>query len=133
MFEKLRDELNNRDAFAKFLGIRVEEIAPGYSRARMDYSPQLTNSFANLHGGASFSLADMAFAAVAISSGVASVNISSSITFINSGKEGPFIAEGRLISQSRKLCTIEVTITDAQDTVIAKMLGTGYKMGKAFA
>ncbi len=132
MFEELRATINARDAFARFLGITVDEISAGYARASMPQDARLCNGLGNLHGGACFTLADMAFSAVAMSGGITTVNISSCINFAHAGKKGPFTAIGKLITESRKLCTIEVTITDGEGGLTAVFTGTGYRFGTPF-
>lgn len=132
MFEQLRTVLIERDAFAQYLGITIETIENGYARAVMPHRPELCNGMGSLHGGASFTLADMAFAGVAMSGNITTVNCTSSISYTAPGKEGPYTAEGRLLSESRKLCTIEVTVTDKEGTLIALLTGTGYRKTTPF-
>ena len=132
MYESLRDAINSKDSLARHLGITVEEMRKGYAKAILPHSESVCNGFGNLHGGASFTLADMAFAGVALADNIATVNISSSISFTAAGKQGPYTAIAKLISESRKLCTIEVLITDSEDNLIAVFTGTGYRMGKPY-
>ena len=129
MYENIRTFINERDALARHLGIVVEEITTGRARASMPLADYNRNGLGNLHGGASFVLADIVFAGLALAEGMATVNIASSISFTAAGTCGPITAEARLISESRKLCTIEVRITDGSGTLVALFTGTGYKMG----
>ena len=130
MFEKIRKTINTSDAFIQHLGITVDEIRHGYARASMPEAPHLCNGLGNLHGGASFTLADIAFAAVALSSGLVTVNIASSVNYVNAGKIGPYTAEAKIVSESRKLCTVEVLVTDGQGTPITVVMATGYRNDK---
>ena len=41
-----------RDAFAKMLGIRLVEVAPGYAKTAMDLTDDLKNGAGIAHGGA---------------------------------------------------------------------------------
>jgi acyl-CoA thioesterase len=132
MFEKIRQAINERDAFVHYLGIRVEEVREGYARVTMPFEPHLCNGLQKLHGGASFTIADMAFAGAAMSDGFTTVNAVSTISFTAAGTAGPITAEGRVIAKSKKLCTVEVRVTDGTGTLVALLNCTGYRMSKPF-
>jgi uncharacterized domain 1 len=132
MFDQLRKTIVDRDPFARYLGITIESIEEGYAKAVMPHKPELCNGLGNLHGGASFTLADMAFAGVAMSGNIVTVNCTSTICYTASGKEGPYTAIGRLVSESRRLCTIEVVVTDKNGTLIGMLTGTGYRKGVSY-
>jgi uncharacterized domain 1 len=132
MFDQLRTTLVERDQFARYLGITIESIEEGYAKAVMPHKPELCNGLGNLHGGATFTLADMAFAGVAMSGNIVTVNSTSTISYTAPGKEGPYTAVGRLVSESRRLCTIEVVLTDKNGTLIGLFMGTGYRKGTPY-
>ena len=51
-----------KDAMSQWLGIEIEEIRPGYCRAKMTVRPEMLNGHKTLHGGICFALADSVFA-----------------------------------------------------------------------
>ncbi|MBI4989009.1 MAG: hydroxyphenylacetyl-CoA thioesterase PaaI [Rhodocyclales bacterium] len=51
-----------RDRNAHFLGIRLDEIRPGYARMSLSVRPEMTNGHDVCHGGIIYTLADTAFA-----------------------------------------------------------------------
>jgi acyl-CoA thioesterase len=51
-----------RDRTSQFLGIRLDEIGPGYARMHMKVSEHMVNSHDICHGGFIFTLADTTFA-----------------------------------------------------------------------
>lgn len=58
-------EFLRTDRFASCTGVELLEIKPGYARARMLVTERHLNGGGVCQGGALFTLADLAFAAVA--------------------------------------------------------------------
>lgn len=50
------------DACTRWLGMRVEAVAPGFARLSMTVRPEFLNGHRTCHGGLIFTLADSAFA-----------------------------------------------------------------------
>ena len=117
----------DRDAFAKSLGIRLIEARPGYAKAAMDITQNHRNGAGIAHGGAIFSLADLAFAVAANSHGKLSLGVAASIAYVKAGLGSTLFAEAREISLGSKLATYVVTISNDNDEVIASMQGTVYR------
>ena len=49
------------DEASKWLGMRLEEVRPGYARLSMEVRPQMVNAQKLCHGGLIFALADSSF------------------------------------------------------------------------
>lgn len=126
-FSACAERMINGDKLAKLLGIAILECRTGYSKAIMPHDKRLLNAAGILHGGAIFSLADIALAFAANSSEETALTISASISFFKAGQDGPFMAEAREISASSKLGHYEVTVYDVHNDLIAKLSGTAYK------
>ena len=62
-------ELLKNDRFARAAGVEILDIRPGYAKARMKVTEKHLNAGGVCQGGALFTLADLAFAAVANSRG----------------------------------------------------------------
>lgn len=116
-----------RDRFAKLVGLEVVDIAPGFARVRMPLHEDLHNGLGIAHGGAIFTLADMAFAVASNSHGTVAVGVNTSISFLAAASTGTLTAEATEVSRGRKLATYMIRITDEADTVIAIMQGTVYR------
>lgn len=70
------------DPFCRFLGIRLEELRPGYARLSLEVTPAMLNFHGVAHGGIIFALADAAFAAASNSHGRAAVALNVNITYL---------------------------------------------------
>ena len=83
------------DAYAKSLGIKFGDIAPGRARATMTVRPDMINALGNCHGGAIFSLADTVFAVISKSRGQVAVAQFCSVGFLRPAAVGDELdAEG---------------------------------------
>ena len=88
------------------------------------------NALGNVHGGAIFSLADMAFATAANSEGIVSVAIQANIHYM-----APCVSEGRLyaagekVSETRRLGFYRIRVFTPDERDIALMQAIVYKKG----
>src|SRR4051812_40496999 len=76
------------DPLAGHLGITLEQIRPGYSRASMTVAPQLLNAVGTAHGGATMALLDVVHAAVSNSHGTVAVAQDVHTEFLAPGAAG---------------------------------------------
>lgn len=83
-----KDFLNENDRFAVNAGAMLTEIRDGYARAEMTVTREHLNAGGVCQGGALFTLADLAVAAVMNSHGKLTLSLESTISFMNSAVEG---------------------------------------------
>ena len=126
---KTAGNLTTRDKFCHFNGMEVVFAEKGLARARMEIKPHHLNGLDIVHGGAVFTLADLAFAAATNCGDEAVVSTNATISFIKAASDGIIFAEVKEISRSRKLVTYESRVTNAAGELIAILLGTGYIKG----
>lgn len=81
---KTLKELLAKDHFAANAGVELLEVSPGYARARMLVTVKHLNAGGVCQGGALFTLADLAFAAVANSHLKLTLSLNANITFLRS-------------------------------------------------
>ena len=89
------------DNASQGLGMRIEEMGPGYARISMRVRKDMLNGHAMCHGGFMFTLADSAFAFSCNSRNEASVAAGCSIEFLRPVKENEIltaIARERVLS-----------------------------------
>jgi acyl-CoA thioesterase len=116
-----------RDKFAELCGIKLVEISPGNAKAEMIVKEKHFNGVNTVHGGAIFTLADLAFAAAANSYGQVTVAINVSITYMKAIKSGKITAVAREISRNPKLSTYTIDIFDREGDVAAVFQGLAYQ------
>ena len=121
-------EFFKSDRFAALAGCELLEIKEGYSRARMTVTEAHLNGGNFCHGGALFTLADLAFAAAVNSHLVLTVSTSSNITYFHSVPLGTTVyAEARELVDHHRMPYAEVRLTDEQDRLIAIFTSGGYR------
>ena len=120
-------EFFKADRFATQAGVELLEVKPGYAKARMLVTPEHLNAGGVCQGGALFTLADLAFAAVANSHKLLTLSISANITFLRSVKQGYVYAEAQEVFNHHRIPFIEVRLTDESDEPVAIMTSSGYR------
>ena len=115
------------DRFAEHNGIELLEIAEGRAKAKMVIEDRHLNGVNVVHGGAIFTLADLAFAAASNSHGTVAVAINASIWFVKAGRKGTLFAEAREVSRNPKLATYSIEVTDDAGEIIATFEGMVYR------
>ena len=124
----LKDLLNKNDRFAAVNGMQLTEIREGYARAEMTVDKNHLNGGNVCQGGALFTLADLAFAAVTNSHGLLTFGIQSSITFSQSAFEGDTLyAEAIETINHYKIPYCEVKIYNQHQQLIAVFTGMAYR------
>lgn len=121
------------DAFARHLGVEVDECGDGRARARLTLRPEHLNSAGTVHGGVVFSLADAAFAAASNSHGTLALAIEASISYFRAVREGVLVAEAREVARSARLATYVVEVRDGAGEPVAQMRGTVYRKRERLA
>lgn len=115
------------DKFASYIGIKLVKVEPGYALAQLEITENLLNGVGIVHGGATFALADFAFAAASNSSGIITVGINASIAYFKPPKGKIITAEAREISSTKKVCNYSIDVFDENHEIIARMSGTGFR------
>ena len=129
----LQERLNNDDKFAKSIGAQLTEVREGYACAELIVEDRHLNGAGVCQGGVIYTLADLAFAAVANSHGILSLGISNTITFIKSAQLGETIkAECTELVNHHRLPYCDIKVTNEQGEIIAIVTGLGYRMKKEF-
>ena len=125
--EVVRNFFKN-DRFADHVGIELLEVSEGRAKAKMEIKEHHVNGINIAHGGAIFSLADLAFAVASNSYKTVALSINVSISYLKASVAGEtLIAEANEVSLNPKLATYEVRVTDETNDIIAIFLGTVYR------
>ena len=127
--EKYKDFFR-ADRFAANAGVELLDVKTGYAKARMLVTPEHMNAGGVCQGGALFTLADLAFAAVANSHDALTLSINANITFLRSVNEGYVYAEAVEIFNHHRIPFIEVRLLDESGELIGIMTSSGYRKNK---
>lgn len=122
--ERVAEVMYKDDTAAQHLGIRIEEVGPGYSKLTMTVGPEMINGHDICHGGMTFSLADTAFAYACNSRNEATVAAGCSIEFLAPAMKGAKLtAVARETAKRGRQGVYDMTVTDDDGNVIAVMRG----------
>ena len=120
-------EFLKADRFATCAGVELLEIKPGYARACMEVTDRHLNGGGVCQGGALFTLADLAFAAVANSRSNLTLSLNANITFLRAVTKGYVYAEAVEVFNHRKVPFVEVRLTDESGELVAMFTSSGYR------
>ena len=112
---------------AGLLGITVESFDEnGKGTVSMPLDERHHNVLGNAHGGAIFTLADMAFAAGCRGAGILCVSAQCSISYLLPGECGPLRARACPVKLGSTLAVFDIQVYDAAGRTIARAVMTGY-------
>ena len=112
------------DKLAEHLAITLEEIRPGYARCTMVVRADMSNAAEIGHGGATFTLADTAFAYACNSHDRTALATNCSITFTGPAEIGDTlsaVAEEVFLRSRSGIC--DVTVSNGKGEAIALFRG----------
>jgi acyl-CoA thioesterase len=126
--ERVVDAMMARDAFSRWLGIEVLEVAPLRSTCRLTVRDEMVNGFGVTHGGIAFSLADSAFAFACNSHGKVTVSIENSITYpAPIGVGDVLTATAKEDAASGRLSYYSAEVRNQRNEVVGLFRGTAFK------
>jgi len=123
----LKEYLNEGDRFAANSGAKLIELKNGTAKAEMTVTDEHLNAGGVCQGGAIFTLADLVFAAVVNQREYLTFAISSTIYYHVSAHKGDVLtAEGRFVSEHKKIPAVEVAVRNQDGINIATFTGQAY-------
>ena len=126
----IKDLLNKTDRFAANAGCRITEVDEHHAIAEMTVTTEHLNGGNVCQGGALFTLADLAMAALLNLNGQLTFGINNNIMFVASAKEGDVLrAEAVYVTNHHKIPSIEARVTDQTGKLICYITGMGYRKG----
>lgn len=120
-------EFFQADRFATEMGAVITECTEDGAAVEMTADGRHLNAAGTVQGGALFTLADFAFAVAANAGGVLTVSLQNSISFLHPALPGRLRAEARRVSETKRTCCYEVSVTDGAGREAARMSVTGYR------
>lgn len=116
------------DGFASGNGIVLEELDDAHAVSSLVLTERHRNAMGGVMGGAIFTLADFAFAALSnqLHSGTVAQQVS--INYLGAPKGGKLIARAVCRKNGRSSCVVNVDVVDDTGRDIAQFVGTGFKL-----
>jgi len=120
--ESMLRKISSGDAFAKLAGTDLLELQPGFARAALKVTENTVNVHGMAHGGAIFTLADLACEAAANSYGKTAIAVQTNIHFLAAGRRGDLLtATAKMTSRIESFGVIDFEITNQA----GRLLSTG--------
>lgn len=130
--EEVGAKLFEQDVVANVLGIKLDQISPGYARMTMPVRNDMLNGLGICHGGMTYTLADTAFAYACNSRNEKTVALACTITYALSVYEGDTltaVAEEQILNG--KTGVYDVVVTNRLGEKVALFRGNSYKTSQA--
>jgi acyl-CoA thioesterase len=131
---KLLKERITKSPFARYMGMTILDIAPGYAKAEARYSEEMCNFNGLIHGGAIFALIDEVFGAAASSHGTMVTGLNMNVTFIKPPQiDSILIAEAKEESRSQHTATYHIEVYqkgESEDQIITLCQALVYRKDK---
>jgi acyl-CoA thioesterase len=125
------ERMMTRDAFSRWLGVELVEVAAKRCVLRMTVRPEMVNGFGTAHGGIVFAFADSALAFCTNSDGEISVALDCTVSYPAAVRPGDVLtATGVQESTTNKIGFARVTVVNQEDAVVGHFRGTVYRTRK---
>lgn len=128
----IKELLNRTDRFAANAGCQITEVDDCHAVAEMVVTAEHLNGGHVCQGGALFTLADLAIAALMNFKGQLTFGISNNTMFVSSAKEGDRLrAEAVAVADHHKIPAVEVRVINQEGRLICHVTGMGYRKSVA--
>ena len=124
----IQELLNCTDRFAANAGCKITELDAEHAVAEMTVTAEHLNGGNVCQGGALFTLADLAIAALMNYRGQLTFGIGNSIMYVSSAREGDLLrAEAVSVADHPKIPSVEVRVINQDGRLICHVTGMGYR------
>ena len=115
------EQFHKTDAFSRALGIRVRTLRPNLVEAEMDAGADKQNYMGHLHGGAYFSLCDVAAGLCASANGEQCVTLDAT--------GGKILGRATPVRRGRRICVCSLQVSSENGALLATGTFTMYMTG----
>lgn len=125
-------ESAEEEPIARFLGMRLIDISPGYAKVSMKVRQEHLNFNGMVFGGLIMGIADQAFAYASNSVLQPSIASQFNIHFIDGPKVGDeMVAECRVVKSGMRVGISEMSVTTQDGKLVARATGTTIPVRRA--
>ncbi|OQA20979.1 MAG: Acyl-coenzyme A thioesterase PaaI [Actinobacteria bacterium ADurb.Bin346] len=115
------------EPYAMFFGIKILELTTGHSVVTMKAKKEYDNIFSITHGGAIFSLLDVAFGSAVNSYGTVAVALNVNINYIKPSTAGDvLIAEAIEETRSNRIASFSLSVKKSTGEIVATAQSIAY-------
>jgi len=120
--QQIAEFIGKNDQIAKMMNIQIESVEKGSCQLTMKVTPQHLNAAGVLHGGATFALADVAFAIASNSHNRIALSVDSNIKFLTACQAGEsLIATAKEISLGKTIAHYQIEIKRVSDNKLSAL------------
>ena len=116
------------DRFATENGMTLDELDENHAVTSLTIGARHKNAYGGVMGGAIFTLADYAFAALTNDRERITVAQQVSISYLSTVKGSRLVATAHFKKDGRSSCVVNVDVVDDTGREIAQFVGTGFKL-----
>ena len=116
------------DRFATENGMTLDELDAAHAVTSLTLGARHRNAFGGVMGGAIFTLADFAFAALTNDREHVVVAQQVGINYLSQAKGERLVATARYRKDGRSACVVNVDVADETGRDVAQFVGTGFKL-----
>ena len=119
LLEKIKKNVE-KEPYANLFNIKIVELGEGHSIVEMKVLEKYNNFFLITHGGAIFSLVDVALGSAANSYGTIAVALDININYIRPSFAGDILrAEATEVNRGKKTATYNIIVKNNQNKIVA--------------
>ena len=132
--ERIGRWMEQNDRLARLLGMRLESVQPGRCRVTMEVTADMLNAVGLTHGGATYSLADFAFAVASNSHGTVAVALNTQMNYPAASRLGDVLtAEAREENCGSKTGLYTIEVKTRKGRLVGLFSGTVFRRGEPIA
>lgn len=132
--ERVGHWMAREDRLARLLGMELVAVSPGACTVRMAVRGDLLNAVGLTHGGATYALADFAFAVASNSHGSVAVALSTQMSYPNPSRLGDtLIATAREESRGARTGLYRIEVRTSAGKLVGLFTGTVFRRGEPLA
>lgn len=114
------DPISEHNEFMKHNGIQIVQIFADTAVTRLIVGAKTLNPYGMVHGGALFTLMDVAAGVAARTDHRRYVTLSSDLHFCKSARQGVLQATAKVIHRGRTICLVDAQVTGAGGLVLSR-------------
>ena len=128
-YQKLAEQRNSTNNFARHVGITTTKIEHGYAEVRMELQPFHLNPTGIVHGGALYTMADVVVGSANASLGTHGVTVDGEYHYLSpAANMKELTAVAKCVKEGGKICVFDVEVLSETGKLIGKGTFTTYRL-----